>query len=91
MSMILVNKNDITVGKPLPWQLYDQEHNVLMAQGGTVLDNEHLNSLLANGAYRELLWETPGDMNGASTLSAATTARIKPGQMRPARNSPSTT
>lgn len=74
MSMILVNKNDIVVGQPLPWQLYDQGHKVLVEQGGIVRDNEHLDSLLANGAYRELSWETPGDKNGGTHLSAAAVA-----------------
>lgn len=60
MSMILVGKNDISIGKPLPWQLYDKEHNVLVEQGGIVRDNGHLENLLANGIYRELSWETPG-------------------------------
>jgi hypothetical protein len=68
--MILVGKNDIPIGKPLPWQLYDQEHKVLVEQGGMVRDSEHLDSLLANGAYRELSWETPGDNNGGNNLSA---------------------
>lgn len=74
MSLILVNRNDIAVGKPLPWQLYDQEHRVLVEQGGVVRDHAHLDSLLANGAYRELSWEAPSDMNGGSKLSAAATA-----------------
>ena len=73
MSLILVNKNDIAIGKPLPWQLYDQEHNVLVEQGGIVRDNKHLDSLLADGAYRELSWEAPSDMNGGNNLSAAAT------------------
>ncbi len=75
MSLILVNKNDIAVGKPSPWQLYDQEHKVLVAQGDMVRDNAHLDSLLANGVYRELAWEAPGDKNGGgNNLSAAAIA-----------------
>lgn len=71
MSMILVGKNDIAVGKPLPWQLYDQEHKVLVEQGGIVRDDAHLESLLAGGACRELSWETHGDKNGGNQLSAS--------------------
>lgn len=74
MSLILVNKNEIAVGKPLSWRLYDQEHKVLIEQGGMIRDSEHLDSLLANGAYRELSWEAPGDKNGGNKLSAAATA-----------------
>ncbi len=74
MSMILVNKNDIAIGKPLPWPLYDQEHKVLLEQGGIVRDDAHLESLLAGGACRELSWETPGDNNGGNQLSASAPA-----------------
>jgi hypothetical protein len=74
MSMILVGKNDIAVGKPLPWQLYDQEHKVLVEQGGIVRDDAHLESLLAGGACRELSWEAPGDRNGGNQLSASAPA-----------------
>jgi hypothetical protein len=71
MSLILVNRNDIALGKPLPWQLYDQGHQVLVEQGGIVRDKEHLDLLLANGVYRELSWEAPSDKNGGNHLSAA--------------------
>ena len=73
MSMILVGKNDIAISQPLPWKLYDQQHNVLIKQGGIVRDNEHLDSLLADGVYRELSWDTPGDKNGGNSLSATAT------------------
>jgi hypothetical protein len=73
MSMILVGKNDIAISQPLPWKLYDQQHNVLIEQGGIVRDNEHLDSLLANGVYRELSWDAPGDKNGGNHLSATAT------------------
>src|SRR5574340_729974 len=73
MSLILVNRNDIAVGRPLSWQLYDQDHRVLMEQGDMVRDQGHLDSLLANGVYRELSWEAPSDKNGGNHLSAATT------------------
>lgn len=71
MSLIPVDRNDIAIGKPSPWPLYDQEHKVLVAQGGIVRDKEHLGSLLTNGVYRELSWEAPDDKNGGSNLAAA--------------------
>ena len=46
---------------------------MLIEQGGIVRDNEHLDSLLANGVYRELSWDTPGDKNGGNSLSATAT------------------
>ncbi|WP_435626787.1 flagellar brake protein [Candidatus Ferrigenium straubiae] len=70
MSLIPVGRDDIAVGKPLPWQLYDGEHKVLLEQGGIVSDKEHLNNLLATGAYRELSWEAPGNGNDSSNMPA---------------------
>ena len=74
MSLILVSKNEIAVGKPSPWQLFDQKHKVLVEQGGIVNDDEHLDRLLANGVYRELSWEAPSDKNGGNNLSSTKTA-----------------
>lgn len=71
MSLILVNRSEIAIGKPLPWQLYDRESKVLIEQGGIVRDSGHLDELLADGACRELSWEAPGGENGSSRLSAA--------------------
>jgi hypothetical protein len=36
MSLILASRDDIAVGKPLPWPLYDGEHKVLLEQGGVI-------------------------------------------------------
>lgn len=74
MSLILVSKSDISVGRPLSWPLYDQEHKVLVEGGDTVRDEAHLESLLSNGACRELAWETSGDNDGSGKLSAAAAA-----------------
>lgn len=63
MSIIRIDKNDIVIGEPSLWALYDQDHNVLVEQGSVVRNEEHLNSLLARGAYRELAWEAQRDEN----------------------------
>ncbi len=73
MSMILVSKSDIAIGKPSPWRLYDQKHKVLVEQGDMVRDNEHLAELLADNVCRELSWEAPSDKNGGGNLPAAGT------------------
>ena len=62
MSLILVNSNEIVVGKPTPWSLYDQNRNLLLDQGEPVRDEAHRNALLASGACHELLLEVPGDL-----------------------------
>jgi hypothetical protein len=76
MSLILINKNDISVGEPLQWALYDKEHNLLLEQGSIVRDNAQLDNLLANSAYRELSWEATGDENEEGSFAAETS----PGQ-----------
>ncbi|MDO8464177.1 MAG: flagellar brake protein [Gallionella sp.] len=63
MSLILANKDEIVVGKPPPWPLYDQTHNLLLDQGNIVRDDEHRDALLASGACHELAWKESGDGN----------------------------
>lgn len=63
MSLIIVNKQDIAVGEPLSWPLYDQKHNLIVDQGSVVRDNKHRDTLLEYGAYRELSWGLSGDEN----------------------------
>jgi hypothetical protein len=71
MSMIPVSRSEISLGKPLPWELYDQNQRVLVEQGGIIRDSQHLDSLLANGAFRELSWKTPDVRNGVAPSAAA--------------------
>ena len=72
MSLILANKNEIAVGKPSPYPLYDQTHNLLLAQGDIVRDDEHHDALLASGACHELSWnESGGKDNVDDNLLAA--------------------
>lgn len=82
MSLILINKNDIAVGEPLPWPLYDQERRVLIEQGGSIRDSGHLDSLLAIGAYRELSWDAPDDKDGGD-LSVVTPSPDQTGPDEP--------
>jgi len=60
MSLILANSNDIVIGKPVPWSLYNQEYLLLLSEGDVVRDNAHRDELISNGAYRELAWESSG-------------------------------
>ena len=59
MSLILVNSDEIVVGKPIPWALYDQNRNLLLNEGDLVRDDAHCEALLAGGACHELLLEMP--------------------------------
>ena len=77
MGLITANNKDITVGKPLPWTLYDREQNLLLNQGDIVRDDKHREALLASGACHELSWETPGKKGGEDGLPAAEEASPK--------------
>ena len=68
MSLVLVDSNEIVVGKALPWPLYDQQYNLLLFQGDTVRDDQHRAALLTKGAYHELSLETPGNINHDTSL-----------------------
>jgi hypothetical protein len=61
MSLILADKNEIIVGKPLPWSLYDEERTLLLNEGDVVRDEAHRDALLTSGARHELSWELPDD------------------------------
>lgn len=73
MGLIIVNRNEIAIGKPVPWNLYDQERNVLAAQGNIISNQEHLDWLMTKGVFRELDLEVPDDQNKG--VSAEKTAQ----------------
>lgn len=57
MSLILVNENELAVGVPAPWTLYDAEHQPLLREGEPVRDTQHKIELLNKGAFREMSWQ----------------------------------
>jgi len=59
MSLILVNKNELILGMPTPWPIFDWENKPLLKAGEIIRDEAHKLSLLSNGACHELSWETP--------------------------------
>jgi c-di-GMP-binding flagellar brake protein YcgR len=80
MSLILVNSHELVVGKPLPWALYDSMHNLLLAQGDMVRDEDHRKSLLAGGACHELSWEGSGDKNKGDGPAGENTPAPEPAE-----------
>ena len=79
MSLILANSNEIIVGRPIPWSLYDHDHNLLLDQGSLVRDEKHRDALLASGACHELSWEAAGE-GGNSELSFLSNEAASPVQ-----------
>jgi len=78
MNLIPVSENDITIGKPLPWALYDSQHNLLLNKGSVVSDNNHRDKLLSRGACHELTLEASSNENGDSPFAA----RVNPAQLK---------
>ena len=76
MSLISANSNEIVVGKPLPWALYDCEHNLLLAQGDIVRDEKHRDTLLTGSICHELSLEAPGKKDGVDSFLAAEEASL---------------
>lgn len=52
-----INPGDITVGKALPWPLYDEHGALVLRQGCTVLSSRHLQTLLKEGLYRDAAYQ----------------------------------
>jgi len=78
MSLISANSNEILVGKPLPWALYDCEHNLLLANKGDIVrDDKHRDALLTGSVCHELSWEMPGKEVGEDGFPAAEEAPQK--------------
>lgn len=70
MSLIPVDKDELEIGKPLPWALYDSQRTRLAAAGDIIQNKEQLLLLLDCNACRELTWESGGDEDNAEELSA---------------------
>jgi len=68
MSLIPIDKEELEIGKPLPWAVFDPERNRMAAAGDVIQNEEQLLLLLDNHPCRELTWEAGGD--GAEELTA---------------------
>jgi hypothetical protein len=56
MGLISITRNELSVGVPMPWIVYDQDGNSLMEQGAVLNTEEQLHALLAQRPLRELSW-----------------------------------
>src|SRR5512142_1702944 len=51
-----IRKNEIEIGKPLLWPVYDKNKNLLLRDGVVVQTQRQLDLLIANGLYRDPRW-----------------------------------
>ena len=50
--MILLRKEDVVLGKPLPWPIYDVEQNLVMREGFVLANKAQLEMVAERGMYR---------------------------------------
>lgn len=53
-SIVRLGKPDIKLGRPLLWNIYDEEGVLLYAKGGLIFSQLRLNELLERGIFRRL-------------------------------------
>lgn len=61
MRLISVEKDELRIGLPLPFALYDLKRNVMLERGSVIADATHLKSILATNPLRELSAHTEYD------------------------------
>lgn len=54
MNLQVLGINDIPIGKPLPWQLYDHERSPIFPRGEIIGSPKEIEALIAEGLYRDL-------------------------------------
>lgn len=59
MDLNPLRKDDIEVGKPLPWPVYDSKKHLLLKEGYVIETQSQLDGLLANGLFRNPNWTRP--------------------------------
>ena len=59
MSLISARREDLPLGAPLPWPLFDENGEVLLDRGEIIAGDKELQSLLAARPMRELSWTAP--------------------------------
>lgn len=65
MSFVRINNGDIEVGRPVPWPLYDDRKQLLLARGVVVESENQRIALLERGLFRKI--PAPAPKVGADT------------------------
>jgi c-di-GMP-binding flagellar brake protein YcgR len=77
MRLISVVREELMIGQPLRWALYDQQRNVLMDRGAVIANAAQLKSVLEVNPLRE---PTPNGDHAGSTQSAGAGATDESGK-----------
>ena len=54
MSFVRVNSGEVEVGRPVPWSLYDDRRQLLLARGVIVETESQKQALMERGLFRKL-------------------------------------
>lgn len=65
--LVPVKKQEIEIGKPMPWAVYDADHNLLLNYGVTITTEHQVEVLIEKGLFRE----QPRRVAAASTTRPA--------------------
>ncbi|MBD3609681.1 MAG: HD domain-containing protein [Gammaproteobacteria bacterium] len=49
---IEVSRDDLAIGEPVPWRLFDREQRLLLREGSTIISERQISALLMRGAIR---------------------------------------
>lgn len=79
MNLVAIGIDELVVGQPLPWDVFDPQHQLLAARGEIVPNKEKLLFLLESKACRELSWETSAPDTIQEELSAEQITAANPG------------
>jgi hypothetical protein len=74
MNLVSISREELPVGSPFPWMIYDQDGNILMEQGAQLDTEDEIESLLALGPMRDTDVDTLGldaDLEGSDSASFA--------------------
>lgn len=71
MSFVPIRKQDLSVGGPLPWAVYDRQKNLLLRDGYVLESEVQLNQLVEQGLFRRA---SGGELAGAERNGAAPAA-----------------
>ena len=64
-----VDKDQLAIGKPLPWAVFDAWGNLLHEEGSVIQDVDELASIIEDGYFEDSLGDSPSE---ASQLPAPT-------------------
>lgn len=76
MGLIPVTHQEIPIGAPLPWTICDQNQALIVERGEIIRSAEQVETLLAQGAFRELSWENAEKNTGAIATEELTPSKF---------------